>query len=92
MDDELFGPLKRAHITQAVANEGRWSGEAQGLKIRFDLVPLAAGRRVAWAVKAPGWAHKGVSGTVFEALEEIGSHVARHTAVREEAPSQQSLF
>lgn len=92
MESELFGPLKRAHITQEVAETGHWAGASQGLRIRFDIVPLAAGERIAWFVKGPSWSDKGVTGTVFDALDEIGRKAARKDAAREQAPFQGGLF
>jgi hypothetical protein len=64
----------------------------QGLKIRFDLVPLKEGRRVAWSVTAPEWSHKGIAGTVFEAIDEIGGHYTRQSFTRKPASVQDSLF
>ena len=89
---ELFGPLKRAHITQEVAEGGHWSGSTQGLRVRFDLITLAAGRRVAWYVKGAGWSGKGVAGTVFDALAEIQQRAAHRESLREMAPTQGCLF
>jgi hypothetical protein len=92
MDLELFGPQKRARVTQEVTSAGHWSGSVQGLRIRFDLLPLKDGRRVAWSVQSAAWSRKGVAGTVFEALDDIRGHVARREAERPQPSAQDSLF
>jgi len=92
MEAELFGPLKRAHITQAVVEEGSWAGSARGLRIRFDLLSLGGTRRVAWHVRGSGWDRKGVTGTVYEAMDAIALMWAKHAAARPASPRQLSLF
>jgi hypothetical protein len=92
MNSELFGPRRRALITQEVVDTGHWAGAAQGLKIRFDILPLAGGRRIAWSVKGQTWSDKGITGTVFDAFDEIGRKAARKDAAREQAPFQGGLF
>lgn len=92
MEAELFGPLKRAHITQTVVEEGHWAGSVRGMRVRFDLVPLRGTRRVAWFAKAQGWDRKGVAGTVYEAIDDIATLWAKKSAQRQEGPRQQPLF
>jgi hypothetical protein len=62
----------------------------QGLKIRFDLLPLKDGRRVAWSVESEAWSRKGIAGTVFEAIDDIRGHLARRD--RPQPSAQDSLF
>jgi hypothetical protein len=72
---EFVTPAARSKISAAVyrSEAHRWKGRRGGIAMSFTLSaqPDLEGRRIVWTAEIRGAKIQGVSGTVYEAIDQI---------------------
>ena len=76
---DLFSAHTRGQIVRALAKSGEWHGRRRGVLMRFELSnqPTLDQSRIEWHASVQRKRFAGISGTVFDALQEIERAVVR---------------